>query len=270
MITSYSSLVWYNVTHEVINVVEKHQIYIPCFGDMRTLHIYTPDAYATSNKRFPVLYMYDGHNLFYDEDATFGKCWGLKRYLEVQNIPLIVVGIECNHEGYKRLEEFSPYDFTDTNIGDIHGRGEALMQWVCDDLKKWIDRKYRTLPSRRHTGIAGSSMGGLMALYTICHHNETFSKAACLSPFLFGLKKEVDQEIVHASLSKDTHIYVSWGSDEFRSKNQLAKASIRLLEITRMLEHHQVHVYPNMIFKGRHAEESWEKELPICIPFLFP
>lgn len=250
-------------------MVEKQQIYIPCFHDMRTLHIYTPLDYKQSEKRYPVLYMYDGHNLFYDEDATFGTSWGMKQYLDKHSSQLIVVGIECNHEGYKRLEEFSPYDFSDTQIGDIHGQGKAFMQWMTTDLKKWIDRRYRTLPSRRHTGIAGSSMGGLMALYSIAHHNDIFSRAACLSPFVFGLKKEINMELQQSLMSKDTHIYISWGSDEFRSKNQLAKACIRLLELEQLLEQHHVNVFPNLLFKGRHSEESWQKELDLFLPYLY-
>ena len=251
-------------------MVEKQQIYIPCFQDMRTLHIYLPMDYETSNKHYPVLYMYDGHNLFYDEDATFGTSWNLKEYLDTtSSSALIVVGIECNHEGYRRLEEFSPYDFKDREIGEIHGQGKEFMDWVVCDLKKWIDRRYRTMPSRRHTGIGGSSMGGLMALYSILHHNDVFSRAACLSPFVFGLKKEIDQEIICSKLYKDTRIYISWGSDEFRSKNQLAKGNIRLLELTRMFLEKDVHIYPNMIWKGRHSEESWQQEVPLFLPYLF-
>lgn len=250
-------------------MVEKQMIYIPCFEDMRMLHIYLPMDYAITKKHYPVLYMYDGHNLFYDEDATFGTSWNLKAYLDKHQIPLIIVGIECNHEGYSRLEEFSPYDFENREVGEIHGRGKEFMEWVVKDLKTWIDRRYRTMPSRRHTGIGGSSMGGLMALYSILHHNDVFSRAACLSPFVFGLKEDIDTEIAKSTLHKDTYLYISWGSDEFRSKNQLARGSIRLLELTRSLLDKDAHVYPNMTFKGRHSEESWQQEIDIFLPYLF-
>lgn len=250
-------------------MVEKQQIYIPCSHDMRTLHIYTPLDYNTCKTRYPVFYMYDGHNLFYDEDATYGTSWGLKDYLDLHHVPLIIIGIECSHEGYKRLEEFSPYDFKDTNIGEIHGQGKQFMNWVTTDLKTWVDRQYRTLPSRKYTGIGGSSMGGLMALYSITHHNDIYSRAACLSPFIFGVKDEIDHEIKQATMANDTRIYISWGSDEFRSKNQLAKASIRLLELTKQLQTHHVDIYPNILFKGRHSEESWREELDVVLPYLF-
>lgn len=250
-------------------MVKKEQIYIPCFHDMRTLHIYLPHNYDSSKKNYPVMYMYDGHNLFHDEDATFGTSWGLKNYLDKQEQDLIIVGIECNHEGYRRLEEFSPYDFKDTQVGEIHAQGKEFMEWVVGALKTWIDRRYRTLPSRKHTAIGGSSMGGLMALYSILHHNDTFSKAACLSPFIYSLQQPIEQEIKSARLHKDTHIYISYGSDEFRSKNQLAKAMNNFLKILQLLNEQQVSILPNLIFKGKHSEASWHEELETFIPYLY-
>lgn len=249
-------------------MVRKEDIYIPCFQTMRTLHIYLPIGYETSKQKYPVLYMYDGHNLFHDEDATYGKSWGMEAYLDAHQIPLIVVGIECNHEGNKRLEEFSPYDFDDSYVGHIHGRGKELMEWVVTDLKPWIDRCYRTKSSRHHTAIGGSSMGGLMALYTILRHNDTFAKAACLSCFLYGIMNDIKQEL-EDEVHVDTHVYLSWGSEEVRSKMQLARVSAANLEITRHLLAKNVEVFPNLVVKGKHNEASWEKELPIFLQFLF-
>ena len=71
----------------------------------RRLYIYTPRGYAKSEKRYPVLYMFDGHNVFYDSHATYGKSWGMKEYLEKSALPLILVAVECNHEGFRRLNE---------------------------------------------------------------------------------------------------------------------------------------------------------------------
>lgn len=250
-------------------MVRKEDIYIPCFQTMRTLHVYLPVGYENNKQKYPVFYMYDGHNLFHDEDATFGKSWGMETYFDTHEIPVIVVGIECNHEGNQRLEEFSPYDFDDRYVGHIHGRGKALMEWVVSDLKPWIDLRYRTKTGRRYTAIGGSSMGGLMALYTILHHNDIFSKAACLSCFLYGVMADIRQELKD-HLHADTHVYLSWGSEEVRSKMQLAKLSAANLEIIRQLLVQNVEVFPNLVVKGKHNEASWEKELPVFINFLFP
>ena len=74
----------------------------------RRLYVYLPKEYNLSDRRYPVLYMFDGHNVFYDSHATYGKSWGMKEYLEKTRLPLIVVGVECNPEGYKRISEYSP------------------------------------------------------------------------------------------------------------------------------------------------------------------
>lgn len=250
-------------------MIEKKEVYLSCFSTMRTLHIYLPDTYAQSKKKYPVLYMYDGHNLFFDEDATFGTCWGLKAFLDEQAMDLIVVGIECNHEGNSRLEEFSPYTFQDQHVGMVYGKGDLFMNWVVEELKPWIDHTYRTKPHRRDTAIMGSSMGGLMAYYTILHHNDVFSKAGCLSPFLAPVMKPLLEEVRHSTLAKDTRVFISWGSDEFRSKSSLAYGSERILLLSSNLIEKGALVYPYLQVGGKHNEASWRKELPILFPFLY-
>ena len=87
-------------------MIIKEQIDLSCFNTTRMLHIYLPDD-RQEGEKFPVLYMFDGHNLFYDQDATYGKSWGLKDYLDEHHTRLIVVGLECNHEGNERWKLFS-------------------------------------------------------------------------------------------------------------------------------------------------------------------
>lgn len=250
-------------------MIEKKEIWIPCFQDKRMLHIYVPDSALSENRRYPVLYMYDGHNLFSDEEATYGKSWGMKEYLDQAEEELIIVGLECNHEGNMRLSEFSPYDFEDKQVGWIHGQGKALMEWMSQDLRLYINSIYPTLPGREYTGIAGSSMGGLMALYSILAHNDIYSKAAVLSPFLYPIADKIYEELDRVKLSMHTKTYISWGSDEFRSKNQLAYATERNLAIAHELTKRKTQVYPRLIAKGRHNEASWEQELPVFLPYLF-
>ena len=250
-------------------MIEKKEVYLSCFETMRKLHIYLPDSYITGKKRYPVMYMFDGHNLFCDEDATFGKCWGLQEYMQEARHEIIIIGIECNHEGNQRLEEFSPYSFDDPYVGMIYGKGDLLMDWVVDELKPWIDQQYRTKKGRQDTGVMGSSMGGLMSLYTILHHHKTFSKAGCLSCFLGPVMEPLLHDINSIPCLNDVRIFLSWGSDEFRSKNALAYGSQRNLLITNQLLDVGAQVYPYIHVKGKHNEASWEQELPVIFPFLY-
>ena len=80
------------------------------FSGNRVINIYLPNDYNERRKKYPVLYMFDGHNLFFDEEAAFGKSWGMKEYLEDNDTQLIVVGIQCSFEGNERMSEYSPYD----------------------------------------------------------------------------------------------------------------------------------------------------------------
>ena len=161
-------------------LLKRDMLFTPA-GKNRPLHIWLPEGYESSGERYPVMYFFDGHNLFSDADATFGKSWGLADFLQRWEKPIIIVGIECGHEGDERLYEYCPYHFTGKFWGDIQGTGAATMDFMAYELKPMIDREYRTYPFREATAIGGSSMGGLMSLYAAVKYNGVYSKAACVS-----------------------------------------------------------------------------------------
>ena len=167
-------------------MIERFPVWAPGEHGMerRRVYIYLPDEYYEKPKRqYPVLYMFDGHNVFFDQDATYGKSWGMKEYLDQTQTQLIVATVECSHSPDNgRLSEYSPYDFADPQLGRFRGLGRETMEWLIHDFKSEIDRQYRTLPDREHTFLAGSSMGGLMSLYGVMEFNHVFSRAGALSP----------------------------------------------------------------------------------------
>ena len=154
-------------------------------GRKRKAYIYLPDGYDGVEDRYSVMYMFDGHNLFSDKEASYGKSWGLAEYLDGTRTRLIVAAAECNHEGNCRLSEYSPLDFT-MRGEKIRGRGKQYMDWLVKTFKPYIDANYRTLPDREHTAIGGSSMGGLMTVYALSAYNKYFSRGAALSPSLWA------------------------------------------------------------------------------------
>ena len=187
-------------------MVEKFEVMITPFQCMRTIHVYLPDNYNESQEQYPVIYMFDGHNLFFDEDATYGKSWGLKDFLDNYDKKLIIVGIECNHEGHERLNEFSPYTYKNSFFGFIEGKGQQLMDWVIQELKPIVDKKYRTYPFRECSAVGGSSMGGLMALYTVIKYNQYFSKAACLSSAISMCFLQLQEDLKNSWIDSDTKV----------------------------------------------------------------
>lgn len=243
-------------------MVLKHEIFIEPFGLNRLLHIYVPDN-IKEGERFPVMYMFDGHNLFFDSEATYGKSWGIKDFLDNSNTRIIVVGLECNHKGNKRLWEFSPYSFKDKHFGTVKGYGKILIDWMVDFLKPMIDKNFPTLPEREFTGLGGSSMGGLMSVYGTAMRSDIFSMGACLSPFYDHIFKKLVEELSAAEVNSATKFYISWGRYEVHSKKQLAVESEKNLIISRILTFKGVQVFPHLMVEGAHNEASWETENPI-------
>ena len=103
----------------------------------RRAYIYLPDSWEMDPAlRYPVLYMFDGHNVFFDEDATYGKSWGMGEYLDAAQTQLIVAAVECNHHPDNgRLSEYSPWTFSNSDTGRVVGRGGATMEGLGPRLQ---------------------------------------------------------------------------------------------------------------------------------------
>ena len=242
-------------------MIIKEKIVIAPYQCERTLHIYIPDK-KEENERFPVLYMFDGHNLFFDKEATDGKSWGMKKYLDEHNGRVIVVGLECNHTGNERLSEFTPYSFYEDEWGTVPEKGKALLKWMSTDLKKWVDEKYPTLTDRRNTYIGGSSMGGLMALYAAMMHSDVYSKAVSVSPHIYPVYKSLREDL-GCTIHENTEIYISWGGLEYKP-HIMAMATDQNLQILRaLMKKPGVDVIPHCFKNDDHSEKAWEKELPV-------
>lgn len=227
----------------------------------RMAYVYLPKSYySNKEKRYPVLYMFDGHNVFFDSDATYGKCWGLKEYMDRTKTQMIIAAVECNHSPDNgRLEEYSPFSFKDPYFGMIAGRGKATMDWYVKVFKRRIDKYYRTIPDREHTFIAGSSMGGLMSLYALVEYNHIFSRAAALSPSLWTSPVQLKNMIAHFTPLPDTVLYMDYGSEEFGNHKNLRRS---FGEIASSLMWHNVSLNCRIVPGGTHCEACWERQIP--------
>ena len=232
----------------------------------RKAYVYLPESYQSNkNTRYPVMYMFDGHNVFFDKDATYGKSWGMNKYLTAQKKELIVVAVECNHVGDGRLREYSPFSYVNATLGRIVGKGKAYMDWLVKTLKPEIDAKYRTLPDRANTIICGSSMGGLMALYGATAYNRVFQRAACLSPSVWVSPGKVVEMVAKADIKSDTCIYMDYGSLEMY--NHIANSEA-LISVAHLLLTKRVNLAFRIVPGGTHSEASWEKQIPIFMDCL--
>jgi predicted alpha/beta superfamily hydrolase len=160
-------------------------------GNARTVSVRLPPGYdIESARRYPVLYMHDGQNVFSDERSVYGKSWRAGEISDRLTLagrmrPVIIVAID-NTPG--RMDEYALYRDPTFAAG---GRAEAYMRFVLDEVKPFVDRKYRTLPDRAHTATAGASMGGLVSLTMAMRHHDRISRCGVVSPSLWWCRARV-------------------------------------------------------------------------------
>lgn len=153
-------------------------------GNERRLLVWLPPGYdPRASRLYPVLYMQDGQNLFDTRTGFGGMEWNVdetaNRLIRARRIrPLIIVGIENTSS---RIDEYTPS--ADPEYGG--GGGGEYAQFLLDEVKPFIDRTYRTDARPEGTGVAGSSLGGLISLYLCKTRPDAFSRCAAMSPSLW-------------------------------------------------------------------------------------
>jgi predicted alpha/beta superfamily hydrolase len=231
------------------------QVWIPPLQTKRDILIYLPPSYETSHRRYPVLYMHDGQNLFDDATAYAGHDWRVDETMEDlsrEGYEAIVVGMY--HGGEQRLVEYNPFP------GKWQGRGEEHVAFVCDTLKPFIDAHFRTRPEHDATGVLGSSMGGLISLYAFFRRPEVFGMCGALSPSLFVGRGAIVRYAVSAPFHPG-RIYLDNGTRE-PSARPLYDA---LREKGYRVRRHLKYVVER---GGTHSESAWARRLPNALRFL--
>ncbi len=158
-----------------------HGCYSPQLDNSRDIFVHLPDSYTVDERRYPVIYMHDGQNLF-DPHTSYAGEWGIDEAmaaLDDEALEAIIVGIP--NSGTRRLDEYSP--FVDDRLGG--GDGDAYLSFIIDTVKPMIDADFRTRPERAATGMMGASMGGLISLFAMFEHPAIFSFAGVMSPSLW-------------------------------------------------------------------------------------
>ena len=247
-------------------ITETVTVPTPAGEEERLAYFYLPAGYEKQpRRRWPVIYFFDGHNVFFDEDATYGKSWGLGKYLDAHGTQLIVAAVECDHSpDGGRLSEYSPYTFDDSYFGHVDGRDEEFMQWMINAFKPYVDDTFRTMPDRAHTMIAGSSMGGLMTIYAVTAHNDVFSRGAALSPSVGFSNADLLDTILGARIGRGTVLYMDMGEKELGGRGRRKE----LMNVAEALLMKNVKLSFRVVPGGSHCEASWEKQIPVFLPAL--
>lgn len=182
---------------------------MPQLGRRRRIWIYLPKDYATTKKKYPVLYMQDGQNVF-DAATSYSGEWGVDEYLDTiknQCEESIVVAIDNGLN--KRMNEYNPWDFQ--NFGK--GEGEEYVDFLVQTLKPHIDAHFRTLKSKKNTSIAGSSMGGLISLFAALKYPKVFGSVGVFSP-AFWTASGIDSTVLADAKKLKARLFFYAGGKE--------------------------------------------------------
>jgi predicted alpha/beta superfamily hydrolase len=233
----------------------------PQLGNRRDLLVYLPPGHGEGDLRFPVVYMHDGQNLF-DQASAFTREWEIDETMEAasaRGFQAIVVGIP--NAGPDRLREYTPWPDPKHGGGD----GERYLDFVVETVKPLVDRDFRTLTGREETGIAGSSLGGLISLHAFFTRRDTFGFAGVMSPSLWYAGGRVMKDLP-AMETPPGRIYLDVG---------MAEGGDHVLNARRLLQD----LVDKGYRKGRdllyveerdaaHAEEAWARRWQKALYFL--
>lgn len=222
----------------------------PQLAGQKKIWLYLPGNYATSTKKFPVIYMHDAQNLF-DKSKSFAGEWQVDETLDSLKAQVIVVGIEHGNE--KRIDELTPYK----NAKYGGGKADSYLDFIVNTLKPYIDKNYRTKPDVKNTVIFGSSLGGLVSFYAVLKYPETFGKAGVFSPSLW-YTDDIYKLMEQAPKTK-AKIYFLAGDSE--STEDDVVGDVRKME--HLLDANRcscLKLNKSVVVKGgKHNEEMWRK-----------
>lgn len=237
----------------------------------RTVWVYLPASYDHADKPFSVLYMFDGHNLFDDSVATYGKSWGIRDYLDKTGLDLVVIGQDCNHSGSRRIDEYCPFPPVRVKgWEDAVCQGDITADWFVRVLKPYCEKHFRIRTDREGCAVGGSSMGGLMGDYMAALYNDVYAGFACVSPATEFAYRRCLKLVQSSKIRPDTRIYRSLGSSEYRVRRKEMQMLDRLMTISNAFSDHGCLVHNRIAVGAQHNEAAWEELVPEFIDFLFP
>lgn len=241
-----------------------NNFYIPELSRTRRIWMYLPPDYGlVPGKRYPVLYMQDGQNLF-DENTSYAGEWGIdeamNKLAQEGDAGCIIVGID--NGSAHRLDEYAPW------VNPAYGGGEGIdyVHFIVNTLKPYIDNNYSTLPSREFTGIMGSSMGGLISMYALIEFQNIFSKAGIFSPAFWFNGDKTAQHILNTGKLSDVRVFfLAGGQEPPYVTNDMDEVVEAMLSAGFGLDEINVSTPAD----GETAEWFWEREFPGAYKWLF-
>lgn len=235
----------------------------------RDVIVHLPPGYeAEPGRRYPVLYMHDGQNLFDSATAFGGVEWGVhkttRELIERGEIePLIIVGVY--NTGDHRIDEYTPTVDPKAARG---GKADLYGRFIIEELKSFIDYRYRTRPGPEQTGLGGSSLGGLVTLYLGLKYPQVFSSLMAMSPSVWWDQGVILRMVKKLRAKPSTRIWLDVGTKEGKFaagqaralRDELITQGWRLNSDLKFLQ----------VKGGQHNERDWGERVEPALKFLFP
>lgn len=255
-----------NTASEQVHILDT-AFYIPQLQLHRKIWIYLPQDYSAGKKRYPVLYMHDGQDLF-DEATSAGRLgpleWGIDEVLDSAKNPCIVVAIEHHKDKDGRLQEY----FVHPNPDFPTVYGKEYLDFIVNNLKPFIDKSFRTAPGKKTTWMAGGSMGGLITLYAGLRYPDVFGALGVMSPSIwqdYGHTLDEIDNLKNVKAIQKQRYYFYAGDNENRIKPDSSRVQMHkdVYTATQQLKKvadpaMKVFIYPG----GRHGAWYWRLAFP--------
>lgn len=255
-----------------------HALESKTFGNTRTIRVLLPPGYdeiENAQTRYPVLYLLDGQNLFDTCTNEFNhQEWGVdetvqRLYAERRIPPMIVVGID--HAGKDRAHEYLPYRDFVGNPDMPEPAGKRFPDFLAGEVLPLVDAKYRTLQGLAHTGIGGSSYGGVAALYALMARPFIFGHGLIESPTMWiGMGQLVRDTSPLVAMPK--RVFVAFGGKESEGPagSKLMIDLVRQVEANFRAAGHDERSFRLVVEpEARHSEPDWAQRLPGALVFLY-
>lgn len=235
------------------HVCEAHAVPSRFLERGHDVRVFLPPGYEENAlERFPVLYMQDGQNLFFPDEAFGGKHWRVPETLGVLDAmslvrQVIVVGVYPRD----RMEDYTRPGY------------DAYARFLARELKPWVDERYRTLPGPRHAALLGSSLGGVVSLHAALSHPRAFGNAGCMSS-TFGYRDDLLERVL-SGRRQPVRVYLDtgWPQDNYEVTRSMREALVRAG--WREGSDLRYLAFP----QARHDEQSWAERAHLPLQFFF-
>ena len=253
-------------------MLETFPLYSEKLKNERLIRVYTPPAYQSEKKSYPVLYMHDGQNVFNDEDAIGGSSLHLEKYLNENELEIIVVAIDQNSP--ERKDEYCPWpnnEYSRKLLSDeslsFGGKGDLYSSFVVEELKPLIERKYRTQKNR--SAMAGISMGGQISLYIACKYPHVFKDLIMLSSAFYANQEEMENLLASADLTGIDSFYMDCGTDEAGAGTYISKEFLASnKKIYEIIKQKITHAVFEAIEGNEHHYKFFQQRVPALFSFM--